>query len=93
MQLVNLRVTATGALEALSLSGTNGSGEGTVSSRTAHFRGAGAVECAVYRRDGLAAGASVEGPGIIESMDSTVLVPPGWRAGVDGKGYIVMEAN
>jgi N-methylhydantoinase A len=94
VQLVNIRVTATGALEALSLAGAcGGGGEVRPGRRTAYFRGFGAVECAVYRRDDLAAGRRIDGPAIIESMDSTIVLPPGWRASVDAKGFIVMEAQ
>ena len=37
----------------------------------------------IYDRDRLKAGASVEGPAIIEQLDSTILVPPGLKAEVD----------
>jgi N-methylhydantoinase A len=36
----------------------------------------------------LAAGETFAGPAIIEATDSTIVVPPGWIASVDGKGYI-----
>ncbi len=37
----------------------------------------------VYSRDSLKAGMVVEGPAVIEQLDSTILVPPGFRAEVD----------
>jgi len=42
----------------------------------------------VHWRDSLAAGEALWGPAIIEAMDSTIVVPPGWIAAVDGTGYI-----
>jgi N-methylhydantoinase A/oxoprolinase/acetone carboxylase beta subunit len=39
------------------------------------------------------AGQAIQGPAIIESMDSTSLVPPGWTATADAKGYIIMEVK
>ena len=42
-------------------------------------------------RDGLAPGASRPGPLIIEAPDTTIVVPPGWRLGVDTGGVIVLE--
>ena len=42
-----------------------------------------AVETPVYRRDELPAGASFEGPAIVEQLDSTTVVPPGVAAEVD----------
>ena len=36
----------------------------------------------------LGGGRALAGPAIIEAMDSTIAVPPGWTASVDGNGYI-----
>jgi N-methylhydantoinase A len=41
------------------------------------------VETPVYSRFDVPAGASLEGPAVLEQLDSTVLVPPGVRAEVD----------
>jgi N-methylhydantoinase A len=38
------------------------------------------VETPIYRHEDLPAGAVIEGPLVIEQLDSTVLVPPGCRA-------------
>jgi N-methylhydantoinase A len=46
-------------------------------------RGEDAVEAPVYARDDLPAGASFEGPALIDQLDSTVLVPPGVTVEVD----------
>ena len=59
----------------------------------AHFSKAGAVECQVLKRDDVRPGVAVDGPAIVESMDSTILIPPGWRAVTETKGYIIMEAT
>ncbi len=45
----------------------------------------------IFDRDTLHAGAVVEGPAIIEQLDSTVLVPPGLKAEVDPWHTIVMQ--
>ena len=42
-----------------------------------------AVDTPVYRRDDLPAGTTLEGPAVIEQLDSTVLVPPDVPAEVD----------
>ena len=42
-----------------------------------------AVEAPVFVRDALPAGATIEGPAVIDQLDSTTLVPPGIRAEVD----------
>ncbi len=49
------------------------------------------IRTPIYDRDSLHAGAVVEGPAIIEQLDSTVLVPPGLKAEVDPWLTIVMN--
>jgi N-methylhydantoinase A len=52
--------------------------------RTVHFDELDSpVETPVFHRDDLGAGTSIEGPVVIEQLDSTVLVPPGVTAEVD----------
>ena len=43
----------------------------------------GAVETPIYSHDEIPAGAVIEGPAIIEQLDSTTVIPPGVRAEVD----------
>ncbi len=49
------------------------------------------IKTPVYDRDKLKAGAVVEGPAIIEQLDSTVLIPPGLKAEVDPSLTIVID--
>ncbi|BBG04566.1 MULTISPECIES: hydantoinase/oxoprolinase family protein [Pseudonocardia] len=51
--------------------------------RPVHFAGSGWVDTAVYDRDGLRTGHTLDGPAVVEQLDSTTLVPPGSRAEVD----------
>jgi N-methylhydantoinase A len=46
-------------------------------------------DAAVHARESLAAGATVDGPAIVEQDDTTTLVPPGWRVQVDVHGNLV----
>ena len=59
--------------------------------RSAWFPEPGFTACPVHWRDGLDAGASLAGPAIVEALDTTVVVPPGWTARVDERGYIRMR--
>ena len=95
VQLVNIRVTATGAFDALELSGPDQTtaDTGATGQRTVHFDQTGPVTCDIYARDAVPIGQAIAGPVIIESMDSTIVVPPGWQAQCDDKGYIVLEAD
>jgi N-methylhydantoinase A len=50
-------------------------------------------ETAIYWRPDLSAGAKIEGPAIIEQLDSTVLVPPGTLAEIDRFLNVVMRVE
>ncbi len=52
--------------------------------RSVHFDEADeAVQTPVYERGELPAGATIVGPAIIDQLDATTVVPPGWSAEVD----------
>ena len=53
---------------------------------------AGAADAPVYWRDHLPLGARIEGPALVEQMDTTVLIEPGWRATGDALGNLILEA-
>lgn len=44
----------------------------------------------VYDRDRLVAGHVVPGPAIVEQVDSTTCIPPGWLGTVDGYGNLIL---
>jgi len=88
VQLVNLRLTAIGRLPGLRLAQPPASAPARRTVREVWFPQTGSAPCPVHWRDGLTAGEAVAGPAIIEAMDSTIVVPPGWIASVDGTGYI-----
>jgi len=53
------------------------------------FSDAGAIVAApVHRWDALGPGACFEGPALIDGSDTTVVVPPGWSAAIDGWGNV-----
>jgi N-methylhydantoinase A len=54
------------------------------------WRDAGWVEHAVIERAGMAEGATVEGPCLLEQEDATTLVPEGWGGAVAAAGTIVL---
>ncbi len=87
VQLVNLRLTALGRLPPLTLAQPSDVAAGRESERPAWFAGA-MCPCRVLWREGLSAGAAVPGPAVIESLESTTVVPPGWTARVADHGII-----
>ena len=52
------------------------------------------LRCPVVARGELPAGTEGRpGPFIVEEMDCTIAVPPGWRARRDGRGFILMTRS
>jgi N-methylhydantoinase A len=49
------------------------------------------METPVYVRDGLGRGTVIEGPSVVEQLDATTLIPPGWEAEVDAIGSMVLR--
>jgi N-methylhydantoinase A len=93
VQCVNLRLSAVGRLTPLdvsrSVSGSRAAGR--LPSREAYFTETGLVDCPVVAREALAPGAVRPGPLIVESADTTVVVPPTWRLSVEPGGLIALE--
>jgi N-methylhydantoinase A len=87
VQLVNLRLTALGRSPELILRQQGGASR-PVRHRSAWFAETGFTLCPVHWRDGLALDTSLTGPAIVEAVDATIVVPPGWRALVDPSGYL-----
>ena len=93
MELVSLRVRATGRREkpalpelASGLAPGRPSGE-----REVMFDGGAWARAAVWRRDALVRDQVVEGPAVVEQMDSMIPLFPGDRARVDAWGNLVIE--
>ena len=90
VQCVNLRLAAVGHQAGLELSRrpAGGAAPRTVETREAYFKETGLVRCDVLPREALPPGTRRAGPLVIEAMDTTVVVPPGWYCRVDEGGFI-----
>jgi N-methylhydantoinase A len=89
VELVNIRLAlVTGGAEVRPRAAE---GEGPVQSRRRARFGGEWVEAEVLRGEP-PAGAEAEGPCIFELPETTLVLPPGWRASVDEAGTIVGEA-
>jgi N-methylhydantoinase A len=88
VQMVNVRVTATGRLPPIQLVHQARDSDTRIRQRTAWFPDIGVVGCNVYRRDAMAPGSAIDGPAIIDAMDSTAVIPPGWAGTVDPQGFV-----
>jgi len=52
-----------------------------------------AVMTPFFAREDLVNGATLRAPAVVVQMDCTTLVPPGWRARVDGLGNLLLERS
>ena len=94
VHLVTLRLTAVGELGRLEIADTvRSEGASEKTRRSAWFAQTGTTDCGVHNRSSLAAGVSLDGPVIVESLDSTLVVPPGWTARNDYNGFITLERS
>jgi N-methylhydantoinase A len=96
VEIYGLHVTGRGLVEkpAFPEVGSSDSEDARVGSREAFFVEADDyVETAIYDRAALGADATLEGPAIVEQMDSTVVVPPSATATVDETGNIIIEVS
>jgi N-methylhydantoinase A len=92
VQMVSVRLAAIGSIPALTIRDmpAPAGSEAVKSRRELWFRATGAVEAAVYDRARLAAGQHVPGPAVIESLESTILVPPAWQARMNDDGFVLL---
>jgi N-methylhydantoinase A len=92
VQFVSLRVAAIGIIPPLTIR-QQPAAAGTRSAkppREVWFRSTGTIAAQVHDRARMAEGAVVHGPAVVESLESTILIPPGWQARMDSDGFILM---
>ncbi len=93
VQLVSLRVSAIGAIPPLVIR-QEPAQEGSAAikaERDVWFRQTGEVAATVYDRAQMPAGLRAPGPAVIESLESTILIPPDWHARLDDNGFVLMR--
>jgi N-methylhydantoinase A len=93
VQIVSLRVTAIGTLEPLIIrqQPPTAASDAVKSRRAVWFRTTGAIDASVIDRARMPSGFSVNGPAVIESLESTALVPPGWQAMMNADGFLLLR--
>ena len=96
VELVSVRLAAIGQIAKPALAPlAKAVGEATAKGqRPVYFaESEGYVDCPVYDRYGLGAGAVVQGPAIVEEIDSTTVVHPRYQVRVDDVGQMVLTAT
>jgi N-methylhydantoinase A len=94
MEIVTLRVEATGVLPVAAPARPNGGAAAAAEiARQALLLGGRQVEVPVLDRARLGVGAEAEGPAIISQMDATTLLGAGWRATVHASGAMLLTRS
>ena len=93
VEIVNLRLAIIAARPTTPLEPASRSANSDAKAlrRPVWFRATGFVDTPLYQRGDLAPGDRIQGPAIVEQMDSTTVIPPEWRAIVAEEGSIRME--
>ena len=96
VELVSVRLSAIGQIAKPALAPlAKAAGEATAKGRRPVYfaESEGYVNCPVYDRYALGAGAVVQGPAIVEEIDSTTVVHPQYQVRVDEVGQMVLTAT
>ena len=92
VQLVSARLTAVGAIPPLLVRDKTApvGTDAAKAKRRVWFRDTGEVGATVWNRARMPAGLVVPGPAVIESLESTILVPPAWQAAMNDDGCVLL---
>jgi N-methylhydantoinase A len=93
VEVVSLRLTSVGTIEKPPPRPLEAGGKAEPKeSRPVYFAESdGYVDCPIYDRYALPAGATFAGPAVVEEFDSTTVVHPGFAVRVDEAGNLVIE--
>ena len=96
VELVTFRLRARVPAPAPVLAAPPGRGTGgaptPIGTRHSFFPATGFADCPVFDREALRVGDAMRGPAIIEQMDTTTVLPPGFSCTVDAQGNLLLEA-
>jgi len=97
VEIINLRLRALGHMDKLTLPRIDVAPAGTApaaaQTRSVYFSGLGFVETPVFRRRDLLAGHAIDGPAIVDQLDSTTVIYPQHQAHVDAYGNLLMRMH
>jgi N-methylhydantoinase A len=92
VKIVNVRIAAIGMIPPLMIRDipVDVGAEAVKSRRQLWFPETGEVDAPIYDRSTMPLGLKVAGPTVIESLESTILLPPRWQANVTEDGFVVL---
>ena len=88
VEVVNARLVAYGVVDKPAAEHDAAGRESAAVARRPVWFGGIAHDCPVWEREGLAPGATLEGPAIVEEFGATTVIPPGWTGAVDAHGNL-----
>ena len=93
VEIVSIRLSAVGEISRPELRRLPEKADAVpAASRLVYFEESGGfVDCPVYERSGLGGGARIDGPAVVQELDSTTLLHPGYRAEVDEFGNLLIR--
>ena len=93
IEVVNLRLRVVGVTNKIEMNPIETTNRIAQASGSADigFVNAGLLDSKIYERSKLVPGNYFQGPSLVVQMDCTVLVPPDWKAKVDGWQNIILE--
>ncbi|MFN8591892.1 MAG: hydantoinase/oxoprolinase family protein [Thermomicrobiales bacterium] len=94
VEIANVRLAAVGAVDRprIAVASPQGHDAAPRSERSVHFSGHDYLPTPIYWRDDLPGGQVIVGPAIVEQLDSTTVLPPGWQAMLDNVGNLRLRA-
>ena len=98
VEIVTFRVTAAGQVGSVNMPARpevgNNPDAAVIDRRPVYFEERGGyTSTPIYRREALGADSAITGPAVLEGMDSTVMINPGWGARIDRYGNCIMRAR
>lgn len=93
VEVMNMRLAVTGQLEPVTLPRAAAGAAAPLPVETRRVYLEGGFDTPVFARASLAAGARVAGPAIVEQLDTTTLVLPGWEVAVDDHGSMILRRS
>ena len=94
VQIVTLRLSAKARLPYLKIKQKVSPETGiekVKSTRDVWFDKTGKLSTMVYERELLSDGTKLTGPAVLESLDSTIIIPPNWEGAMNKEGFILLK--
>jgi N-methylhydantoinase A len=90
VEIVSVRVAAIGEVPRVDFGGVGGVVDPAPTGRRRLWHDGAWHDASLYARTDLGPGSVLVGPAIVEQLDTTTVVPPGWQAGTEAAGSLLL---